>query len=70
MPITLKVATWMEMLRMIAAEVWCCDELAVQMCMNSTVYHEQSEPDSELTPEGCEQFTMVARRPRDPTVSH
>ena len=55
---------------MIAAEVWCCDELAVQMCMNSTVYHEQSEPDSELTPEGCEQFTMVARRPRDPTVSH
>lgn len=52
----------MKMLRMIAAEVWCCDELAVQMCMNSTVYHEQCEPDSELTPEGCEQFIRVCQQ--------
>ena len=61
----------MKMLKMMAAEVWCCDELAVQMCMNSTVYHEQCEPGNELTPVGCEQFSYHGsyEAERLPTIS-
>ena len=52
----------MKMLRLIASELWCYDKLAVQICMNSTTYHEQCEQENEPTPEGCKEFVRVCQR--------
>ena len=51
----------MKRLRMMASGLWCHEESAVQMCMDSTTYHEHCEQENEPTPEGCKEFVRVCQ---------
>jgi len=56
------MGTKRKIMRMIASEVWCWEELAVQWCRNSATYREMCEPRNYLTPEGCNEFVNVCQR--------